>query len=159
MDETGFHWHARRFDQAPVRVYRYYTDPGQGDVLDIRIDSDVLAKPGRVDVRGRDPKQRKTINAAGSDAETKRDTLGDLIEVVDPETGRTVLERRNATASVHASAAAGAGPRQARGRCALNLVAGVGEASRCAPLATRRRAPSASSRSRASARCSRASTT
>jgi phage protein D len=62
-----------------------------------------------VDVRGRDPKQRKTISAAGSDAETKRDTLGDLIEVVDPETGRTVLERRNATASVHASAAAGAG--------------------------------------------------
>ena len=109
VDETGFHWHARRFDQAPVRVYRYYTDPGQGEILDIRIDNDVLAKPGRVDVRARDPKQRKTINAAGSDAETKRDTLGGLIEVVDPETGRTVLEQRNATASVHASAAAGAG--------------------------------------------------
>ena len=116
IDETGFHWHARRFDQAPVRVYRYYTDPGQGDVLDIRIDSDVLAKPGRVDVRGRDPKQRKTISAAGSDAQTKRDTLGDLIEIVDPETGRTVLERRNATASVHASAGAGRAKREADAR-------------------------------------------
>jgi phage protein D len=109
VDETGLHWHSRRFDQAPVRVYRHYTDPSQGDILDIRVDSDVLAKPGRVDVRARDPKQRKTITAAGSDAETKRDTLGSLIEVVDPETGRTVLEQRNATASVHASAVAGAG--------------------------------------------------
>jgi phage protein D len=109
VDETGFHWRSRRFDQAPVRAYRYYTDPGQGDILDIRIDSDALAKPGRVDVHARDPKQRKTITAAGSDAETKRDTLGGLVEVVDPETGRTVLEQRNAAASVHASAAAGAG--------------------------------------------------
>jgi hypothetical protein len=48
-------------------------------------------------------------NTSEADAETKCDTLSDLIEVVDPETGRTVLEQRNATASVDASAAAGAG--------------------------------------------------
>lgn len=105
VDQTGLHWHSRRFGDAPVRVYRYYTDPGQGDILGIHIDNDVLAKAGRAAVRGRDPKRRQTIAAAGSDAETVRDSLADVLEVVDPETGTTTLDARNATASVRPSAA------------------------------------------------------
>lgn len=105
VDQTGLHWHSRRFGDPPVRVYRYYTDPGQGDVLGIDIDNDVLAKTGRTAVRGRDPRRRQTIEAAGSDAETVRDSLGDVREVVDPETGTTTLDARNGAASVRPSAA------------------------------------------------------
>ncbi|WP_428263635.1 phage late control D family protein [Haliangium sp.] len=105
VDESGLHWHKRRLGQAPVRVFRYYTDPAQGEVIDISIDNDVLAKPGRVAVRGRDPKRRVTVEGVGADAVTPRDTLGDVIEVVDPETGATALEQRSATASTHAGTA------------------------------------------------------
>lgn len=105
VDQTGFHWHSRRFDQSPTRVYRYYTDPNQGDILSVSLDNDVLSKPGRSRVRGRDARRRSTIDVSGSDAETPRDSLGDVIEVVDPETGTTSLDRRNATVSVRSSAA------------------------------------------------------
>lgn len=105
VDQTGFHWHSRRFDQPPTRAYRYYTDPDQGDILSVSLDNDVFSKPGRSRVRGRDPRRRTTIDASGSDADTSRDSLGDVIEVVDPETGTTSLDRRNATSSVRSSAA------------------------------------------------------
>jgi len=105
VDQTGLHWHSRRFDQPPARVYRYFTDPNQGDILDVSLDNDVLAKPGRSRVRGRDARRRSSIDVSGSDADTPRDSLGDVIEVVDPETGTTTLDRRNATASVRTSAA------------------------------------------------------
>lgn len=69
----------------------------------------MLAKAGRVAVRGRDPRRKSAIDAAGSDADTRRDTLGEVLEVVDPETGTTSLDARNATASVRASAASSEG--------------------------------------------------
>ena len=53
--------------------------------MTLRIDSDVLAKPGRVDVRARDPKQRKTITAAGSDAEARELTEQLGVAVGDPD--------------------------------------------------------------------------
>jgi len=109
VDQTGLHWHGRRFDQPPARVYRYFTDPNQGDILSVSLDNDVLAKPGRSRVRGRDARRRTSIDVSGSDADTPRDSLGDVIEVVDPETGTTTLDRRNATASVRSSAASSEG--------------------------------------------------
>jgi len=109
VDQTGFHWHSRRFDQPPARVYRYFTDPNQGDILSVSLDNDVLAKPGRSRVRGRDPRRRTSIDVSGSDADTPRSSLGEVIEVVDPETGTTTLDRRNATASVRSSAASSEG--------------------------------------------------
>jgi len=112
VDQTGFHWHSRRFDQPPTRVYRYYTDPGQGDILSVSLDNDVLSKPGRSRVRGRNPRRRSTIDVSGSDADTPRDSLGEVIEVVDPETGTTTLDRRNATVSVRSSAASSEGRAQ-----------------------------------------------
>jgi len=112
VDQTGFHWHSRRFDQPPARVYRYYTDPNQGDILSVGLENDVLSKPGRVRVRGRNPRTRSPVDVAGSDAETQRDSLGEVIEIVDPETGTTTLDRRNATASVRSSAASSEGRAQ-----------------------------------------------
>lgn len=112
VDQTGFHWHSRRFDQPPARVYRYFTDPNQGDILGIGLENDVLAKPGRSRVRGRDARRRTNIDVSGSDADTQRDSLGEVIEVVDPETGTTSLDRRNATVSVRSSAASSEGRAQ-----------------------------------------------
>lgn len=103
VDQTGLHWHSRKLDQSPTRTYRYFTDPNQGDIISINLDNDVLAKPGKVRVRGRDPLKKKDLDVSGSDTETSRDTLGDVVEVVDPESGGTTLEKRNATASVRNS--------------------------------------------------------
>ncbi|MCG8420309.1 MAG: late control protein D [Proteobacteria bacterium] len=105
VDQTGFHWHRRRFGQAPVRVYRYFTDPDEGDVESISIENDLSTKPGRVRVRARDPVRKRTVEVVGSDRTTQRTVLGDVIEVVDPETGQTTIERRNATESVRSSPA------------------------------------------------------
>jgi len=109
VDQTGLHWHSRRFDQSPTRVFRYYTDPNQGDILSVGLDNDVLAKPGRTWVRARDPRRRSNVDVSGSDGETNRDSLGDVIEVVDPETGTSSLDRRNASSSVRSSAAGNEG--------------------------------------------------
>jgi hypothetical protein len=53
-----------------------------------------------VTVRGRDPLTRSTIEQSANNSTATRETLAEVIEVVDPETGVTTLESRNATASV-----------------------------------------------------------
>ena len=105
IDETGFHWHSRRFGEAPVKCYRYFTDPQQGSLLLPTFEKSVFGRPGRVRVRGRNAARRADIEESGSDAETERDTLGEVIEMVDPQTGATSLDRRNATESVRNTAA------------------------------------------------------
>jgi hypothetical protein len=47
-----------------------------------------------------------TIAASANSSSAERSTLGDVVEVVDPVNGTTSLLQRNATVSVHASAAA-----------------------------------------------------
>lgn len=105
VDHTGFHWHERRQDTAPTHVLTYYSDPGRGDVLSVNVESDLMRRVGRVTVKGRDPKAKTTIEASSTSDDVKRATLGDVIEVVDPETGETWLETRNATKSVHPTSA------------------------------------------------------
>lgn len=65
IDFDGFHFHMRRLDQRTHRVYQYFTDPGRGDILDIDLENDITAKPGRVGTRGRNPNTRKNT---GTDA-------------------------------------------------------------------------------------------
>lgn len=100
IDFDGFHFHQRRLGQRPVRELHWYTAPEIGEVLSINIENDVTAKAGAVTLRGRDPLTRKDMNAKGSNAETKRESLATTIEVVDPETGTTHLEKRNASEDV-----------------------------------------------------------
>lgn len=109
VDFDGLHFHQRRLGQRPVRVFRWYTAPEVGDVLAINIDNDVTAKPGAVRVRGRDPITRRDIDEHGSNATTPRDSLAPVIEIVDPETGSTRLERRNVSEEIRPSAEASAG--------------------------------------------------
>jgi phage protein D len=105
VDLSGLHFHRRRQEAASSRVLTWYADPGRGDVQSISMDTDLGRRAGRVTVRGRDPLKKATIEASANAETTARSTLGDVIEVVDPETRQTRLEARNATASVHATPA------------------------------------------------------
>jgi len=92
VDHEGFHFHPRRLGEAPVRTFRYFTDPGQGDILDEpTIDNDVTARPGRVRARGRDPLRREDIDETADDeSDTDRDVLAPILEILDPEDGSSV---------------------------------------------------------------------
>lgn len=109
VDDGGFHFHERRQDAAPAHVFTWYADPGRGDVLSVDVESDLVKRAGRVTVRGRDPMERATIESTTSNSTSDRATLAEVIEVVDPETGATSLQTRNATASVHPTSAPNAG--------------------------------------------------
>jgi phage protein D len=109
VDDGGFHFHERRQDAAPTHVFTWYADPGRGDILSINVESDLIKRAGRVTVRGRDPMSRSTIESSSSNDTAGRSTLAEVVEVVDPESGSTSLESRNATASVHPTSAPTAG--------------------------------------------------
>lgn len=100
IDFEGLHFHRRRLGQRPVRVLRWYTPPEVGEVISINIENDVTAKPGAVRLSGRDPLAKKDVQAKGSNAETKRDSLAPVVEIVDKESGTTHLEQRNASEDV-----------------------------------------------------------
>lgn len=81
VDFDGFHFHKRRFKQRPVRVLQYFLPPDVGDIVDFDVENDVTAKPGAVNVKGRDPLTKKSIDAKADNASSKRDTLAPFIEV------------------------------------------------------------------------------
>jgi phage protein D len=109
VDAGGFHFHERRQNAAPTHIFTWYADPGRGDVISINVESDLVKRAGRTTVRGRDPMRRATIDSSTSNETADRSTLAEVVEVVDPETGATSLETRNATASVHPTAASNEG--------------------------------------------------
>ena len=104
VDFDGLHFHQRRLGQRPTRVLRWFTPPEVGEILTINIENDVTAKPGAVNVRGRDPIRKKDIDERGSNAKTQRDSLAPVIEIVDRETGATRLERRNIAEHIRSTA-------------------------------------------------------
>jgi hypothetical protein len=112
VDFDGLHFHQRRLGQRPVRVLRWYTLPEVGEILSMSIENDVTAKPGAVSLQGRNPLTRQNIVARGANATTSRDSLAPIIEIVDPETGATRLERRNVSEEVRPSPQATAGSAQ-----------------------------------------------
>lgn len=90
IDFSGFHFHKRRVGQHPARVFEWRG--GDGEVTSFSVDNDITAKPGKVTVKGKDPKTGKPFAATGSNAETQRETLSAVVEMVDPETGTTHVE-------------------------------------------------------------------
>lgn len=104
VDFDGLHFHQRRLAQRPIRVLRWFTPPEVGEILSIHIDNDVTARPGAVNVRGRDPIRKTDIAERGSNARTQRDSLAPVIELVDPETGATRLERRSIAEDIRSTA-------------------------------------------------------
>ncbi len=103
VDHSGFHFHPRRAEAAPARALTWYGSPGE--VLSVQVESDLLRRTGKVSVRGRDPLAKRTLAAKATGDSVPRTTLGQVVEVVDPETGTTALEARNATAAVRPSPA------------------------------------------------------
>jgi phage protein D len=97
VDFDGLHFHRRRLGQPPIRSLEYFTAPQVGEVVAIRIENDVTAKPGAVTLAGRDPIAKTDILETGSNDTTSRDSLAPVLEVVDPETGATHLESRLAS--------------------------------------------------------------
>jgi len=104
VDDSGLHFHERRQRAAPTHVLTWFSDPGRGDVISVQVESNLVKRAGKVTVKGRDPMTRATIVSSSASANTTRATLGETVEVVDPETGSTSIETRNATASVHPTA-------------------------------------------------------
>jgi len=105
VDDAGLHWRSRNQASAPTHVLTWFSDPGRGDILSLNVESDLQRRTGRVEVRGRNPLTKSTIESSASSATVERATLSDVLEVVDRETGSTSLEERNATTSVHPTSA------------------------------------------------------
>lgn len=105
VDDAGLHWRSRDQAAAPTHVLTWFSDPGRGDVLSVNVETDLARRAGRVEVRGRDPLAKATIESRATNATAPRATLSEVIEVVDRETGETSLQERNATASVHPTSA------------------------------------------------------
>jgi phage protein D len=105
VDDTGFHWRSRDQASAPKHVLTWFSDPGRGDIISVSVESDLQRRAGRVEVRGRDPLAKTTVESAATSATVERATLSDVLEVVDRETGETSLQERNATTSVHPTSA------------------------------------------------------
>jgi len=117
VDGSGLHWHRRRLEAPPTHTFVWYADP-RGEVLSINVESDLAKRAGSVTVKGRDPKAKATLEASSNADTAKRSTLGDVVEVVDPVTGTTSLQKRHATSSVSPTSASSkdAAGRQAAAR-------------------------------------------
>lgn len=105
VDDGGLHFRTRNQASAPTHVLTWFADPGRGNVISLNVESDLVRRAGRVEVRGRDPLAKTTVTSQATSATVDRATLGDVLEVVDPETGSTSLQQRNATTSVHPTSA------------------------------------------------------
>jgi phage protein D len=76
VDFDGFHWHARKLGQPPVRTFRYYTDR-VGDILSWTLDNDIYArKAGAVKAKGLDPASKGRIDITADGATSEDTKLG-----------------------------------------------------------------------------------
>lgn len=109
VDFDGFHFHPRRLDAAPCRVFTYYVDQAGGDIIGTpTIENDLTARPGKVNVVGRDPKNKRDIKeAADNKSDKDRPVLTELVEMIDKDTGdaQTIERRLGSEDTVKTSAA------------------------------------------------------
>lgn len=98
IDFDGFHWHPRRVNQQPILELVYFTDPGQGDILDFVVESNITRLPGKISFCSRDPRFKESIcESADNESDKNRDATAPFIIVRDKRTGK--LEKKPATAS------------------------------------------------------------
>ncbi len=98
IDFDGFHWHERKTGQRPIREYVWFSDPGQGDIIDWGIEKDHKRKPTSCTFAGRDPFEKKDIVGTADNSSVPRTALGELIEGVDAKTGASLGTRAMNTA-------------------------------------------------------------
>lgn len=94
-DFDGLHFHPRRLGQKPIRTFTWYTDPGEGDLLNWTIENDIyVGKTGGVTLQGRDPVKKKSFEVKADNATTTgRQTLAPVVEVF------TAIDKRDGTAT------------------------------------------------------------
>lgn len=107
VDWDGFHFHPRNLGQRPIRSITYYLG---GEIEAFNVENDLTARPqapvGAVQVKGRDPKDKKKIDVTADNTTTKgRDTTAEVIKVVDKTTGERTHQVNNVTTTVVASSA------------------------------------------------------
>lgn len=111
IDQDGFHFKSRDLSQVPTRVLTYFTDPGEGDILSISLETDKRQpKPGAITAAGKDPNTGQPFEVtATNDTTANRSALAptsaavgpkdDVIEMVDGVTGQTHIVQRPVVAS------------------------------------------------------------
>lgn len=99
VDFDGLHWHRRDFAQAPQREFRWYNGEIENSqaIIDYSVENDLTAKPGKTRHKGINPKTKKPFCAVGSDGETKRKVLQEVVEVYDRGSGKFVKQSRTAS--------------------------------------------------------------
>ena len=98
VDFDGLHWHERKLDQRPVRVFTYYNDPVRNEILAFQPDGDITKRPTRVKLQGRDPLKKQDIDVEASNEDTNnRAALGDVMEAIDLKTGESLGDRMKNT--------------------------------------------------------------
>ncbi|HET6344123.1 MAG TPA: contractile injection system protein, VgrG/Pvc8 family [Myxococcota bacterium] len=103
IDAAGLHWKKPRKSAQPVVVVRYGV--AEASALSLHVASHQRRKAGRVEVRGRDPMEKRPLAAKATGATVNRDTLAETVEVVDPDAYETARQKENATVAVHPSGA------------------------------------------------------
>jgi phage protein D len=84
-DFDGLHFHRRNLGQKPLREFKYYIDPDDGDIISWTIDNDISgSKPGSVRVQGRDPDTGDDIDVTADNKSTPRDSLAPSLDVAAP---------------------------------------------------------------------------
>lgn len=120
IDFDGFHFHKRILGQRPLKTFVWFFGP-DCDILDIAIENDVISRPGQVTVKAIDPVTKQEIGVdAGKDAAKGQDVLANVLEVVDPKTGETHMEKNTASATTIATAASSAEEAKAKANAAYN---------------------------------------
>jgi phage protein D len=106
VDEDGFHFRARRPAREISHVFTWHNDL-RGEILAApHIESNLSARVGTVEVRGRDPLRKTTVSETADKDNVDRETMSKTTEVVPLERGKTytVVEFLNKMVSLRTSA-------------------------------------------------------
>jgi uncharacterized protein len=124
IDFTGLHWHKRDLGQAPRRLYTYFTDPGQGDILSPpNVENDLTAKPGRVTANGVDAKTGMPFSVkADNTSDSGREGLTYEVPITAPTQQRGERRLKLASSKTMVSTAKNAADGQRRVEAAYRKV-------------------------------------
>jgi phage protein D len=88
IDDTGLHWHSRRWDEPPARTWFYKTDPGQGSIIgEPEFEADLSQGVSSVRVLAIDPLTKEAVDETVGPSDAEDTSLGDEIEDGDPRSG------------------------------------------------------------------------
>lgn len=102
IDETGFHFHKRKFNQKPLKTLRWFTDM-TGEIIAGTWESESKKKKGKVHAEVRDPMLKKTTAIEATNTTVKRTALASIVEPIDRENGVDTFQARMADDDIRPS--------------------------------------------------------